>query len=473
VGGKKELYVPNLPHMKKSLLLITLFCANLASAQISFQKNYGAANMNEYGQSVIQAADSGYYVAGGRVYTNPIIGEGLLMRIDKHGNEVWAKSYVTNSSIDIQLDDIIHTSDGNLIMVGVANYTLPRNYDVCLTKVDTAGNQLWFQTYGGDYRQRGMQVKETFDHGFIIGGWNEMFGTAISNFYLVRTDSNGDTLWTKNYPNGDQQYGYTVDQMPDSGFVIAGSIDVATWGASTYVIRTDKYGDTLWTKILSSIDYSTAYDVKANADGHVIISGYSNSLTMCSKPLLAELDENGDLLWHEEYADGPCGWSYSVAKTNDGGYAVFGMDNSSDFYLVKTDATGAEDWHQKYDEMPGEFGYSVKQTSDDGFIMAGIGNDNGNINIVLIKIGPDGTLSSRITSKQDNQFTIYPNPANTTLHIQHKEKVLATELYDVTGKLISSYGDVDKIDVSNLSKGMYFLQLQTAQQIVTKKFTVE
>ncbi len=459
--------------MKKLLLLIALLSAQISYAQVSFQKNYGAANTNEYGQSVIQAADSGYYVAGSKVHTNPIIGEGLLMRTDKQGNEVWTKTYVTNSSLDIGFDNVIHTSDGKLMMVGVAVYTLPQNYDVCLVKVDTAGNQLWMQRYGGDYRQRGMQVKETFDHGFIIGGWNEMFGTATSNFYLIRTDSIGDTLWTRNYPTGHQQYGYAVDQMPDSGFVIAGSIDVATFGTSTYVIRTDKSGDTLWTKILSSIDYSAAYDVRANADGHIMISGYSN-MSGCSQPLLAELDGNGDLLWHEQYTDGPCGWSYSVAKTNDGGYAVFGMDNTSNFYLIKTDVNGQQDWYQKFDEMPGEFGYSMKQTSDNGYIMAGIGNDNGNINIVLVKTGSDGTvLSNQLISDIKQDISIYPNPASSVVYIQHNGDIRAIELYDITGKLISSYGEVDRIDVSGLAKGVYYVQCSTGEGVVTEKVIVE
>lgn len=458
--------------MNKFLLLITLFCANIAQAQISFQKQYGAVTTNEYGHSVIQAADSGYYVAGVRVSTNPIIGEGLLLRTDKHGNELWTKTFVTNSSLDIGFDDIIHTSDGNLLMTGVAAYSLPRSYDVCLVKADTSGNVLWFQTYGDIYRQRGMQVKETFDHGFIIGGWNEMFGTATSNFYLVRTDSIGDTLWTRNYPTGNQQYGYAVDQMPDSGFVIAGSIDVATFGNSTYVIRTDKYGDTLWTKILSAIDYSVAYDVSAKADSHVIISGYSNVNGGCSEPLLAELDENGNLLWHEEYTDGPCGWSHAVTPTTDGGYAVFGMDNSN-FYLVNTDVNGNQDWYQKFDEMDSEFGYSVKQTSDGGFIMSGIGTDNGNINIVLVKTGPDGTLSTANIASATDDLTIYPNPASNILYIDHKEKLLATGLYDVTGKLVSSYGDVNKIDVSGLAKGFYSLRLVTPSGIITRKVSVQ
>jgi hypothetical protein len=458
--------------MKKLLLPAILFCANLAHAQIAFQKNYGATDANEYGQSVIQAADSGYYVAGTRVSGSPAIGEGLLMRTDKFGNEVWTKPYVTNSSLDINFDNIIHTSDGNLLMAGVAVYTDMREYEVCLVKVDTAGTLLWFQTYGGDYRQRGLQVKETFDKGFIIGGWNEIDGSAISSFYLVRTDSIGDTLWTRHYPTGQQQYGNAVDQTPDSGFVIAGSIDYDPFGTTVYVIKTDKNGDTTWTRRLDPLAYGAAYDIKANADGHIMITGYT-TIGGCSQPLLAELDENGDMLWHEEYTDGPCGWSYSVAPTNDGGYALFGMDGNSDLYLVKTDGSGMEDWHHKYDEMPGEFGYSVKQTFDDGYIMTGVGNDNGNINIVLVKTGSDGALSTENITSKEVQFTIYPNPANTTLHIQHHEKVLATELYDITGKLVDSYGDVDEIDVSNLVKGMYYLQLFTGKGIITKKFVVE
>ena len=46
---------------------------------------------------------------------------------------------------------------------------------------------------------RGMCGTVTSDGGYAFGGVSYSFSGLLSEFWLVRTDQNGDTLWTENY----------------------------------------------------------------------------------------------------------------------------------------------------------------------------------------------------------------------------------------------------------------------------------
>jgi len=455
--------------MMKTYFIVVLLTANLfpvlSSGQISFQKNFGADSTGNYGQSVVQASDSGYFVAGVRVsgvFPN-IIGEGILKRTDKYGNEIRTNYYSTPGSDDLTFDHMEITSDSNLVLAGVVNYGLG-NYDVYLTKMDTAGNVLWYKNYGGDYRQRGLQVKETFDNGFIIGGWNEVTGSAASSsLYLIKTNSIGDTLWTRAYPNNSQQYGFTVAQTPDSGYVIAGNIWLPTQlGTDIFIIKTNASGDTLWTKVIDYSGSGEARDIAVSENGNIIISGWI-APAGCADPFLAELDLNGNILWFQTYDNGFCEWNYSLCKTNDNGYALFGMDHSSDYYLIKTDSAGNEQWYKKFDERSADYGYNVRQTSDDGFIMTGIAADTTSINIILIKTDGNGNISIGLNEiYHSDELKFYPNPSTGIIYTELVEKTTIS-FYNVTGALVKSVsvqpGEI--IDLNELTNGIYFTKFNS------------
>ena len=44
-----------------------------------------------------------------------------------------------------------------------------------------------------------------------------------SDFYLIRTDANGDTLWTKSFGGGYTEAAYAVKQTSDGGYVVVGA----------------------------------------------------------------------------------------------------------------------------------------------------------------------------------------------------------------------------------------------------------
>jgi hypothetical protein len=137
------------------------------------------------------------------------------------------------------------TMDGGYVVAG------RKDSNVYLIKTDSYGDTLWTRTYGGESNDEGRSVQQTSpDSGYIIAGYTESFGTGGSDVYLIKTDSSGDTLWTRTYGGESNDEGRSVQQtFPDSGYIIAGYTESSGAGGSdVYLIKTDSSGDTLWTR---------------------------------------------------------------------------------------------------------------------------------------------------------------------------------------------------------------------------------
>ncbi|HYV94352.1 MAG TPA: T9SS type A sorting domain-containing protein [Chitinophagales bacterium] len=448
--------------------LYLIFCLGVLlstrlTAQITFQKTYGVESLSDYAQSIIQTPDEGYLVAG----LKQVIGTDwrlMLMRTDKYGNEVWTKlfAYPPNS---IEPSSIENTNDGNYIITGLSGY------DVFLLKVDTQGNEMWHKIYETPDKDWGKEAKQALDNGYIIAGWRAQTSYPSRNdMLLVRTNEDGDTLWTRVYHNdGISNTGYAIDQLPDSSIVLAGTTGLSS--TNLYIVRVKFNGDTIWTKTINSLISGTAYDVTLADNGNIIVAGYS-TLNGCSQPVSVEMDLNGNLIWYQIYTDGPCGWAYSVTKTSDNGYALFGLDESYDCYLIKTNSSGNQQWFKKFHERDANYGYCMRQTSDDGFIMTGITSSNGYYpDILLIKTDSTGNVLSGINEIQNADiFLIFPNPTSNNLEIQNNSKqVPQFSCYNSLGEKVISKLLTNKtsiIDLSAYSNGIYFYNLGNDKQII-------
>jgi hypothetical protein len=133
---------------------------------------------------------------------------------------------------------------------------------------------LWTRTYGGSAHDCGFSVQECAGGGFIIAGMTSSFGAGDSDVYLIRTDDNGDTLWTKTFGGSNSDKSYSVQQTQDGGYIVAGY----TWsfgagGWDVYLIKTDANGDTLWIKTCGGLYYEVGFSVQECASGGFIIIG--------------------------------------------------------------------------------------------------------------------------------------------------------------------------------------------------------
>jgi hypothetical protein len=231
---------------------------------------------------------------------------------------------------------------------------------------------LWTRTYGSGFDDRGWSVQVTSDSGYIIGGYTYVAGGGGYNFYLVKTDPYGDTLWTKTYGGPSSDYGRSVRQTSDGGYVIVGySYSFGGVRSDLYVVKTDSLGVMQWDKVYGDTLYDGGSDIQQTTDGGYIITGYTTPLVMGNEELwLLKLDSLGDTLWTRTYGTAGVDVGSAVVETADSGYVITGMNGYS-LWILKTDRDGNLVWSKVY--SPGNYAGSgsVQATSDGGFVVGG------------------------------------------------------------------------------------------------------
>ena len=322
-----------------------------------------------------------------------------------NGDSLWTKTF-GGTGWDVS-SSVQQTNDGGYIITGGVESFGNGNDDVYLIKTDQSGNELWAKTFGGTERDMGYSVQQTTDGGYIVTGLTTSFGNG-NELYLIKTDGSGNEQWFKTYGGTYVDIGQSVQQTTDGGYIITGVTNSFGNGSEeVLLIKTDGNGDSLWTKTFGGTDWEEDWgnSVQQTNDGGYIITGWTHpdptpgSLDD-SEVLLIKTDGSGNEEWTKTFggADGESG--SSVQQTADGGYIIAGSTSSfgngdEDVYLIKTDGSGNEQWFKTFGGVGGESGSSVQQTNDGGYIIAGSTTSfgNGGSDIYLIKTDENGNIS--------------------------------------------------------------------------------
>ncbi len=400
-GGRK---VKEAKNSITYLLFCLIICvlAQSASADgpaVQWEKTFGGSD-EDWGYSVQQTTDGGFIIAG----TTHSFGAGsydvYLVKTDSAGNLLWQKTF-GGSDNDFGYS-VQQTSDGGFIIAGETSSFGAGSSDVYLVKTDSAGNLLWQKTFGGSNWDSSYSVQQTSDGGFIIAGYTWSFGAGSGDVYLVKTDSAGSLLWQKTFGGSDNDFGHSVQQTSDGGFIIAGETGAFVTGSpefylyDVYLAKTDSAGNLLWQKTFGGSGDDSGYSVQQTSDGGFIIAGYTWSFGAGSSDVyLIKTDSAGNLLWQKTFGGSNRDSSYSVQQTSDGGFIIAGYTmsfgaGSSDVYFIKTDSSGNSLWQKTFGGGNSDGGLSVQQTSDGGFIIAGSTSSfgAGNDDVYLIKLAP-------------------------------------------------------------------------------------
>ncbi|MCK4576351.1 hypothetical protein KAU34_08080, partial [candidate division WOR-3 bacterium] len=262
---------------------------------------------------------------------------------------LWTRTY--GGEHDDCAYSIQETSDGGYIIAGWTRSFGAGNSDVYLIKTYANGDTMWTKTYGGEYDDVGYSVQETSDGGFIVAGY---IGSSV---YLIKTDSNGNLLWSEWYGGSDYDYGYSVQETSDNGYIIAGRISsFSAGGFDVYLIKTDSLGNTLWSKIYGGICWDAGHSVKETSDGGYIIAGCTMLDGEGWDVYLIKTYADGDTIWTKTYGGANWDVGYSVQETSDGGYIVAGLTESFgagsfDIYLLKIDSLGNTLWTRTHGDV--------------------------------------------------------------------------------------------------------------------------
>jgi len=308
----------------------------------------------------------------------------------------WERTY--GGTVNGYGHSVQQTKDGGYIVAG-STYSFGNSGQVYLVKTNASGDTLWTRTYGGTGEDYGLSVQQTTDGGYIIAGTTNSFGSG-EQVYLVKTNATGDTLWTKSYGRAGEDYGYSVQQTQDGGYIVAGETKSFGNARQVYLIKTNASGDTLWTRTYGG-PWAQGKSVQQTSDGGFIITGETYSFGGDWQVYLIKTNATGDTLWSRNYGGTGADNGNSVQQTQDGGYIVAGetesFGNARQYYLIKTNASGDTLWTRNYGGAGTDEGKSVQQTMDGGYIVAGwtISFGNGG-QVYLIKTNASGdTLWTR------------------------------------------------------------------------------
>jgi hypothetical protein len=261
---------------------------------------------------------------------------------------------------------------------------------------------IWTKTYGGDDSDQGYYVCETQDGGFGVAGNTRSYGAGNNDMWLLRTDADGETLWTRTYGGAGDDFACAVLSTEDGGFALTGETDsYGSGGDDVYLVKVDSNGTLEWSETYGGWNSEGALSMNSTADGGYILVGETNTHGAgCIDAYLIRTDSAGDSLWAHAYG-GPwddCG--EGVVETPDGGFLMVGGTKSfgaggTDIWLIRTDSLGIQIWTGVYGGPAYDEAVSVQMTQDGGFIVLGYTSSYsaGDLDVFLMKVESDGDTS--------------------------------------------------------------------------------
>ena len=487
------------PLTRLTTFFLLLFVFNSYSQAIQFKKVYGG-NGYDYGYSVIQTYDKGYAISGTTSSSGNGNTDAFILKTDSLGILLWHKTF-GGINVD-QAYSIKETADTGLIIAGYTNSFGHGGYDMYVIKTNKQGDTLWTKTYGGTNWDFAYSIEQTNDKGYIITGGTYSYGNGNEDMYLVKIDSVGDTLWTKTYGGINDEEAKSVKQTSDSGYVITGyTKSFGAGNSDIYYIKTNIQGDTLWTKTVGNIGVDMGTSIIQKIDGGYALAGYVYDTALSvNQAITINTTGNGDIIWTMKNGAPNDAASNTIIQANDGKLVWAGKLNlggQNDIYLYKYGLTANWIFSTTFGTSNGnEEAFCIQQTSDLGYIIVGTTNGIGfGLNdIFLVKTDSTGFSSGSIVigindiEKIQSNINIYPNPfsENTTIKINLPEinnTPLLFSVFDEMGKMVIVTQNVRslinnkevtfELNGKDLNSGIYFLRLIAPNAVYNKKFIVQ
>ncbi len=480
---------PAFCHFTSHMYFLFIACCLLPvasfSQSITFEKYYDTINCYN-GQCVQQTFDKGYIITGTHsVYAgnNNLV----ILKTDSFGNPQWLKSYGGTNNDGGEF--VQQTLDSGYIVVGERDAISSTDSKIWLLKTDKNGDTIWTKAItAGIGANLSTCIQLTTDGGYIISGYTSAKGAGSYDVFLVKTNSTGDTLWTKIFGGPDADVSNFVGQTNDGGYIVVGSYMYSNFSKDVYLIKTNSNGDSLWTKKFGGSRTDVGQSVKQTSDGGYIIAGETTSFkdTIGWDIYLIKTDVNGDTLWTKDLFDTASSNAYSIEIKSDGGYIIIG-DNSGNpngaVYIVRTNSAGDTLWTKSYGQGHA-MAWSGTTTSDGGCIVTGQFDKYSPYSIYLLKTDSLGFAVTGINEAFSikNNISIYPNPFSLSATVivpeEFRKKNTRYEIIDLLGN--SVYNNEMRIgnesfiiEKGNIVRGIYFLKIFSNSHIAIVKMVVQ
>jgi hypothetical protein len=258
-------------------------------------KNYNGNGLGSATGNVLLLENDGSIVVGAENGADNL----ALIKINPIGNVIWGKIY-SDSGLSLSSHmSLCKTQDGGFLIVGASVYLGSPYGDIYVIKTDSLGNQIWAKIYGGTQHDVGVAVKQVENGNFTIVGTTSSFGAGNNDIYLLKIDNAGNVIWSKTYGTPENQFGTSLTNTSDGGYLIRGTTHnlLSTFPDITCFIKTDLNGDTLWTKAYETYSFGQQISsIELTTDYGFITAGYTQQFTNWYSMLVIKTDSIGHLL---------------------------------------------------------------------------------------------------------------------------------------------------------------------------------
>jgi hypothetical protein len=247
-----------------------------------WQTNYSQGIWANHGKHIEQVEDGGYIVAGNY---QDVTGSGmLLLKLDSLGNKLWQKTFTEPTSASFCYGfSAQQTNENGYIIAGytyINYYDSTQHKDVFIVKTDSLGNEQWRKYFGGTMDDVGSFVRQDNQGNYFIAATTNSYSNGTeSDMYLIKLDSLGDSLWTRTYGGNLEETATGLWPTNDGGCILVGkSNSFGNGDYNGYIVKTDGNGDTLWTKNYGGSGIETINSVQQTADNGYVMVGYTSSI---------------------------------------------------------------------------------------------------------------------------------------------------------------------------------------------------
>ena len=473
--------------LKKILLYILLLSAIIVNAQApkKFYCRYGGNGYDE-GNDVKQTLDGGYIIVG----STSSIGQGntdmYLLKIDSMGQKVFEKTF---GGVSNEIGkSVVQLSDSSYVMAGYTSSSGVGGYDVFLVKADKAGNLIWQKTIGGTDWDFANSMNATADGGFIIAGTTYSYGHGNADGFVIKTDANGDTTWTKTFGGLKDDEFKSVIQTSDGNYTLTGYTKSFNDSLGDgWIIRIDQNGIATYTTSVGGLYSDVLNDVIELTNTNLYFVGSNKSYKNGTNTVnwrYSINSSNGFVLDDyigntntERYNSSAVGLNGTIISVGYNNYVGASSDANIHVY---TPNLGYISYFPFGVENTDEL-FSISKTKDKGFVSVGtcFGNTSLLKDILFVKTDSLGQYGNSIIGIEEKEqvklvLEIYPNPASDYINIKisnHKNyKKIHYQITDLNGRVVlsSTINEfIKSVEISTLSDGLYLLQIFDSNKLLS------
>lgn len=331
--------------------------------EIIWQKSYRRSGCQSF-DILSQTESCGYafggiFAPGGRNETlNQSLNTSWIIKLTREGLISWEKSLDTPNHEEIH--SIQQTRDGGYIVAGSARFPDEMNspsrsdHDILIAKLTSAGDLIWKKTFGGTKDDVGYSIRQTIDGGYILAGATASHDGDVSgnhgnlDYWIVKLTPGVEISWQKSFGGSQNDVPYFIQQLADSGYIIAGTSasddgDVTgNHGNFDYwIVKLSPGGDLAWQRSFGGKEFDEAKSIRQTRDGGYIVAGGSASHDGDvtgnhgdSDYWIVKLGPDGGMRWEKSLGGSRYDSGESILQTNDGGYIIAGIIQSEDIDIT-------------------------------------------------------------------------------------------------------------------------------------------